>query len=408
MSQNTSKPYSFRLNVVLLLLITVNIINTLFPKGMGYNAEDYVGFGYQLSKYINAATIIVMLPSLFQRIKVFTNMRYMVIMIIVYMMIAYGWGISYNFSAMSRSLMVCLSFIFFEETIEKYKLNSYLLYGYLISFMVNISYLVITQDRLGMAMDNEGHIGGGQGLANSLIYLFPLIFLVFKDKLSAYLFIFCGIVIFVSMRRTAILTYLLCIPFVSKRISNQISKKAVFVFLILFAAIAFYIVKNYGFVIEDRFSDMFEANDSGYYGSGRTGWWEVLVVKFLENPQNWLFGFGLGSVAKTMADAGFPFGSAHNDYFEIIFTFGILGGIFWFSNVWKAFCLFRKTPEKSNKSLLLMFIFSYLLSALASGAFHIISFVGVALFLNLVNRPSSLTKSNSHKNLNNKQRTTYF
>lgn len=84
MSQNTSKPYSFRLNVVLLLLITVNIINTLFPKGMGYNAEEYVGFGYELSKYINAATIIVMLPSLFKRINVITNMRYMVITIIVY------------------------------------------------------------------------------------------------------------------------------------------------------------------------------------------------------------------------------------------------------------------------------------------------------------------------------------
>ena len=32
MSLNTSKPYSFRLNVVLLLLIAVNIVNTIYPK----------------------------------------------------------------------------------------------------------------------------------------------------------------------------------------------------------------------------------------------------------------------------------------------------------------------------------------------------------------------------------------
>lgn len=152
---------------------------------------------------------------------------------------------------------------------------------------------------------------------------------------------------------------------------------------------------------------MLEANDSGYYGSGRTGWWVILIEKFVESPQNWLFGFGLGSVSKTMQHAGFPYGSAHNDYLEIIFTFGIVGGILWFTNVWKAFCLFRKTPEKSNKPLLLMYIFTYLLSALASGAFHIISFVGVALFLNLVNCPTALTKSKSHKNKTIQQKTTY-
>jgi len=393
MSQNTSKPYSFRLNVVLLLLITVNIINTLFPKGMGYNAEDYVGFGYQLSKYINAATIIVMLPSLFQRIKVFTNMRYMVIMIVIYILIAYGWGISYNFSAASRALMVCLSFIFFEETIEKYKLNPFLLYGYLLTFMANIAYLVITQDRLGMAMENEGHIGGGQGIVKGMIFIIPLLFLVLKDKISAYLFVFCGIVIFVSMRRTAILAYLLCIPFVAKRISNQISKKAVFIFLILLAAITFYIVKNYGFVIEDRFSDMLEANDSGYYGSGRTGWWEVLVVKFLENPQNWFFGFGLGSVSKTMADAGFPFGGAHNDYIEIIFTYGLIGGFLWFSSYWKVIKISRLPAYENTRTLIRMGAFSYLFYALASGGFQTIELICLSLFFNL-----SLNHYTKHEN----------
>lgn len=404
MHQHTS---TFRLNLVLLLLIAVNIVNTIYPKGMGFNEEDYVGFGYQLSKYINAATIALMLPSLFKRVNVFNSMRCMVIMIIVYMMISYGFGITYNFSATARSLLICLSFVFFEETLRRCNVNKVLLYSYIITLVFNIAYLVITQDRLGVAIENEGETRGGQGIANSLIYLFPLIFLLFKDKLSTYLFLFCGIIIFISLRRTAILAYLFCIPFVYKQISSNISKKHVFIFLILFFSITYYIVNNYWFIIEDRFSDMLEANDSGYYGSGRTGWWVILIEKFVESPQNWLFGFGLGSVSKTMQHAGFPYGSAHNDYLEIIFTFGIVGGILWFTNVWKAFCLFRKTPEKSNKPLLLMYIFTYLLSALASGAFHIISFVGVALFLNLVNCPTALTKSKSHKNKTIQQKTTY-
>ena len=384
MSTNSIIPSSARLNIILLLLIAVNIVNTIFPKGMGYNAEDYVGFGYQLSKYINAATIIVMLPSLFKRIKVFTNMRYMVIMIIVYMMIAYGWGISYNFSAIARTLLVCLSFIFFEEVLPKSKLSNLLLYGYIITFIINVAYLVITQDRLGNAIDNEGIAHGGQSLSGGIIFLIPLMFFVFKEKVSVYLYLFLGIVIFISLRRTSILAFLLCLPFIYKRISGQISRRSIIIFILTLSIIMYYIVQNYWYVIEYRFSDMFEANDSGYYGSGRTGWLGVLLENFLDNPQNWLFGFGLGSVSKTMADAGFPFGSAHNDYFEVIYTFGIVGGYLWFCSLWKSYQLAKNTNERKHKALIYMYIVTYTFYAMVSGAFHLIQYVSIALFMNLI------------------------
>lgn len=387
---------SFKLNTVLLLLIAVNIVNTIYPKGMGYSAEDYVGFGYQLSKYINAATIIVMLPSLFQRIKVFTNMRYMVIMIIVYMMIAYGWGISYNFSAMSRSLMVCLSFIFFEETLPKSKLSKLLLYGYVITFIINVAYLVITQDRLGNAIDNEGIAHGGQSISGGIIFLIPLIFLIFRNRISSYLFIFCGIVIFISLRRTSILAYLLCIPFIYKRFSGQISKKNIFIFSCLLTLFIYYIVDNYWYIIEARFADALEANDYGYYGSGRTGWWEVLVTKFLGNPQNWLFGFGLGSVVRTMAEAGFPFGSAHNDYLEVIFTHGLVGGYLWFVTLWKSHKIAKNTHSKSDKTLIYMYIITYAFYAMVSGAYHLIQYVSISIFLNLILANQTIIFSNQN------------
>lgn len=398
MSQQISSQSSFRLNIVLLLLIALNVVNTLYPKGMGYVEEEYVGFGYQLSKYINAGVIAVMLPSLFRRINMFTNMRNMVIMIVVYMFIAYEWGISFNFSSTSRCLLICLSFVFFEETLRKSEINKYLLYGYIISFIINISYLVITQDRLETAMLNEGHVGGGQGIANGLIFLIPLIFLLFDNKLSTYLYLFCGIVVFISLRRTAILVYLLCLPFIYKRISSQISKKAIAIFLILFAAIAYYIVQNYWFVIENRFADMLEANEAGYYGSGRTGWWEVLINKFIDNMQNWLFGFGLGSVSKTMAEAGFPFGGAHNDYIEVIFTYGIIGGYLWFSIFQIAYKLSKHNAQRDIKVLIYMFIVTYMSLAMASSGFKSIYFISIAIFLNLIARQNTPIHQ---KNINN-------
>ena len=384
MSQYTSTQFSFRLNLVLFLLIAVNIVNTIYPKGMGYNTEDYVGFGYQLSKYINAAIIVVMLPSLCRRIRFFSNMRYMVIMITIYMIIAHESEIYYDFNAIARSLLICLSFVFFEDVLRNNQISRLLLYGYITSAIINIAYLVITQDRLGTAIDNEGYVGGGQSIANGLIFLFPLIFLVLKDKISAFIFIFLGIVIIISLRRTAILSYLLCLPFVYKTISRQISRKTAIIFILLFAIISYYIVHNYWFVIENRFSDMFEANESGYYGSSRTGWWEVLVNKFIENPQKWLFGFGLGNVAKTMQEAGFPYGSAHNDYLEIIYTFGLIGGLMWFFTIIKAYHLSKNIYSKGVKTLLYMYIISYLIFAIGSGAFYNINFISIAIFLNLI------------------------
>lgn len=396
MPQHINNTSALRLNLVLILLIAVNIVNTIYPKGMGYSTEEYVGFGYELSKYINAATILVMLPSLFKRIKVFTNMRYMVILIVACMLIASGWGLSYNFSAIARSLLVCLSFIFFEETLPTSRLKKLLLYGYIITFIINVAYLVITQDRLGTAIENEGVAHGGQSLSGGIIFLIPLIFLIFRNKISSYLFIFCGIVIFISLRRTSILAYLLCIPFIYKRISGQISRKAVIIFILLLAIIIYYIVNNYWFVIENRFSDMFEANDYGYYGSGRTGWWEVLATKFLENPQNWLFGFGLGSVVKTMTEAGFPFGSAHNDYLEVIFTHGLVGGYLWFVTLWKSHKIAKSVPLKSEKTLIYMYIVTYTFYAMVSGAYHSIQYVSIAIFLNLILANQTIIFSNQN------------
>lgn len=372
-----------QLNIVLVLFIMANLINMIFPKGMGYGEQ--AGFAYQLSKFVYGLSIILMMPSLLSSKRYyFETMRYMAFYVIIHIIFAVVLDFKFDMGSILKTLMICISFVFFEEKLAVVKLNKYLLIAFMLSVLINVSYLVLTQNRLGSAIENDGRIGGGQGIANSLIYLLPLLFMKFEGKWASYLYVFGFIVVLVSLRRTSILAYLFCIPFVYRHLKRNISKKYIVVAVAILSVIVWYIVTRYWYVIEMRFSDTFEASDSGYYGSGRTGWWMVLVHNLFQSPQHWLQGFGLGQVAQHMAKAGFPFGSAHNDYLEVGYTYGIIGLILWYGTMWKLYALSNKKEHVQHARIIRMAVLSYLLIAFFSGATHNVLFVCIAVFAGLV------------------------
>ena len=176
---------ALRFNSVLILIIIANILNMLYPKGMGYEVQT--GIEYQLSKYAYGLCILIMLPSLLSTKKFYFNkMRYMAFMIIIYILFGYGFHMSFEMGDYLKTLMICLSFLFFEDIFEKRAYNKQLIYVYVLSIFVNITYLTLTQNRLETAVENEGHVGGGQGIATSMVFLVPFMFYLFKGKLSAF------------------------------------------------------------------------------------------------------------------------------------------------------------------------------------------------------------------------------
>ena len=370
---------ALRFNSVLILIIIANILNMLYPKGMGYEVQT--GIEYQLSKYAYGLCILIMLPSLLSTKKFYFNkMRYMAFMIIIYILFGYGFHMSFEMGDYLKTLMICLSFLFFEDIFEKRAYNKQLIYVYVLSIFVNITYLTLTQSQFATAVENEGHIGGGQGIATSMVFLVPFMFYLFKGKLSAFLYLLGMMAIIVSLRRTAILAYLFCLPFVYSRIKSSMSKTTLFFIVLGLALIGYVVVTDYWFVMEDRFADTFEEDKSGYYGSGRTGWWQVLVDNFIDSPGNWLQGFGVGRVAQDMANAGFPFESAHNDYLEIGYTYGFIGLFLWFGTIIDILRLSWKTTFKGNRPLISMCSLSYLLVAFVSGVTRNPHFMCVAMF----------------------------
>lgn len=384
---------SIRLNLVLTLIILANIVNMIYPKGMGF--EEQTGGMYEVSKYLYGGCILLMLPSLFSREKFYFNiMKYMVIYVMIHILFAMSYSYNFEMGSYLKTIMICLSFIFFEESLSQVKVNKYLLSVYIFSIFISIVYLSLIQNRLEIALENYGEIGGGQSIATSLVFLLPLIFYTFSEKISPILFLIGAVAVFVSLRRTAMLAYLLCIPFIYKQFLKNVSKKAIFFLLFAIAIGGYYIYTNYWFVIENRFADMFEANDSGYYGSGRTGWWEALIMSFWNSPDHWVQGFGLGKVAECMENAGFPFGVAHSDYLEVGFTYGLIGLYLWFGTIFKLYKLSAIPSLRRYSSIIKMSSFSYLCVAVVSGMTYQPHFMSIALFASLILAESKCTSKN--------------
>jgi len=223
---------TIRLNSVLILFFIANILNTVFPKNMG--AEGQQEFVYQLSKYVYGFGLILMLPSLMStRRYYFRYMQYMVFYIILHMISAVLMDFEFDFARYLKMILVCSSFVFFEEMLSKTKLNKYLLIAFMLSVYINITYLVLTANHMEAAYE-AGDSGGGQSIANAIIYLLPLLFLKFEGKWASYLYV-CGFfVVLISLRRTAILAYLFCAPFVYSQLKRNVSKRFIAVVVVVF------------------------------------------------------------------------------------------------------------------------------------------------------------------------------
>ena len=387
-----------RLNIVLLLIILSNIINMIFPKGMGF--EEQVGWVYDITKYTYGITCLLMLPSVFTtKYYYFSKMQWMAFLIIFYMSIGHSMGFIFNtyyeMGNYLKMLMICLSFVFFEETLRTNPhVDKNILYAYVLSIFINVIYLTLIQNRFLIAVENEGEATGGQSLANSLVFLLPSIALLFKGRIRVVLIIIGFLAVLASLRRTAILGYLLCLPFLYRYMKISIQRKYVYIMLVCVALITYYVYTHYWFIIEARFADMTEANEEGEYGSGRTGWWAVLIQNFIFSPLHYLQGFGLGSVAHDMAVAGYPYSHAHNGYIEIAYTFGFIGFCLWFGTFFDLFKLSKSKGLFHYKSLILMCVISYLFVSMVSGTTFQPHFMCIGFFTALMLRKKN--KNNIH------------
>lgn len=374
-----------KLNIVVCILILINIIGVFVNKdNWAVDVEDVGGWQNSLSKILYALVILIMLPSIASKSIYFKSAKTFVLIILLYVFYGIAVDNPFDFGSVSKFLLLCLSFVFFEHELRQNVIDKYLIYAFIVSSLVFTSVRIFSANVLVNAIAS-GDFDTGQSSSLAVIYLLPLIFLTIDKKISTYIYLFGFVLVLISLRRTAILVYLSSLPFVFTTMKKNLSKRFLLIIITIVGVVVFYFVDEYWWVIEARFLDIFVANEDGAYGSGRTAWFKSLMEIYYEHPENWVQGFGVGAVKRDMIKMGAAFGHAHNDYIEIVFTYGLIGIYLWYSMFLKFFTRIRKSKLSQDEICLsYMCVLIVLLIATATNEIDDPTFIAVPIFMSMI------------------------
>lgn len=210
----------------------------------------------------------------------------------------------------------------------------------------------------------------------------PLIFtpllLLNHNKLSPAIFLLVGYVLIDSGKRGGIIALVLALLFYYFTIKKSIeSAKIIRVMIIAIIAI----VLLWGMLSEfventEFFNRLLHGSEDSDYSSGRLDIYSDTLSKYFDSDIEGMFlGHGLGSVAKVS-----KFGAtAHNDFIEALYDFGIVG---LFSYIFFYFSFIKQTfsISKQNRKMKGVFVYTLSLTFFLSTISQIIVYQYLCLF----------------------------
>jgi len=263
-------------------------------------------------------------------------------------------------------------------------LNKRLLNIYVITLTLYIFNLVIRANVLETALET-GETDTGQGTAVSIVYLIPLVAYLWKEKYVSWFYIFAFLLCLISLRRTAIIACLICLPFMFKYLKN-ISSNILWAVAIVSIAFFTYFIYRYWFIFEQRFMDMFVASEyNETYGSGRSAWFALLLEHVFGQFDLFtiLFGYGIGAAGDMLIQAGYLFRNTHSDYIELVHDTGILGLLLYYAFFIK-YSLKVKKANYHYRFIVLMTMIMVLMIELSSSYFNNPIGIVIPLFYSLI------------------------
>src|SRR6266542_282426 len=363
-------------NIALWLLIIVNILDLFVPR-----MEEGNYFVRMPIQLIDGALIGLMWMSLLLRRNNWTPITRIILWFITLTLIYSFAYLNSNeftisdFAPYIRLLLWTTSLIFFYEMMLKNGISNKLLCFYVITFII------------------------------------PIILKCFNNKMKFILIGVVSILILFSLRRTVILGFALCLPFIYKYISTKLMVYHIVMFGVGLILLIFYAWLYIGYSVLYRFENLITGDSGGTkdtYGSGRSEFYMTAWNDWRNSKTfNVLFGKGLTSVEHLLIRIE-NVQHAHNDFLEIIYTFGLLGIGIWFLFILQLWKLKKQiklyTPENIN--LYYISIISYLIIALASGCILRITTTPLALSLAIL--LSEVQKKRSHiRHLEQESQTDY-
>ncbi len=317
--------------IVLICLIVANILNLFLDRGglAGGRVLIYVANGITL---LTIAYYLLVKPLKFP--KCFRPLKWFLALFIIMLIIQFYWPNRYFIFNMYIKWLLSLFLLFFFYTYEQNKKNNWLMQLYTVTFIAECCYKVYMGRAFGSVADASIR-SGGDTASIGLALAVPLIFTFFSNKKGLILYTICMIFCLFSLRRTSILALLVAVPFIWPILKQHVSKK----YLALGFVIALiFIFRAWDYVGDRVIKRFFEGHSSyesmefyggGGYGSGRSEFWKFLFDKYVEN-ENYLFGNGMGSIREVcFAYWRIGLSHAHSDVFELLYSFGFFGLLFW-------------------------------------------------------------------------------
>lgn len=290
---------------------------------------------------------------------------------------------------LGKTLFVFSIYILFSISLQKnftnliyyvstYTMASLWIYIYLFFYTISLRYdidrfvpkFIITFALISAAlfiknyvMNNAiGHTDWHYIESYFLITLIPTIILL-KNKYKYSLILLVIICVIISGKRSGSITCATIIVLYTLMIGRNLSKKIQTIFwgiitlFVLYFALYHFIGDQIDFLIE-RIVNIKEDD-----GSGRGEMYSVLYNLIIDNQDiiTFIFGKGYNEVINSKFSNGF---SAHNEFIETAYDFGILGFLIFSTIFWAIFSLYNKTRIKTHKvalfiSLAIFLIFSF-------------------------------------------------
>ena len=372
-------------NLTLLLLCLANLLELFIPRMDEGNY--FVRMPIQL---INGGLLILMWAVLLHWKIRWNSVTRAVILFVPLVLIHALLYITYSkfnvagFSGYLKFLLWTTSIVFFYEMMIKYGLNKKILGLFIITFIAGIGKKIIE----GSKFESET-LGAGDTASLPLLFIIPLVLVCFNNKHRIIILSLISILVLFSVRRTTILGFALCIPFIYKYLSAKLKFYHIALIGVLFISLVINVWEHIGEAIVFRFENLFVGDKGGTedsYGSGRSEFYLTTWNNWTGNDMfSFLFGNGLTSTNKLLMRVH-NVQHAHNDFLEIGHTFGFLGIVIWLSFIMHLWNLKKKIKLYSPESTSLFYIclISYVVIAMASGCIERITTLSFGLTVSML------------------------
>lgn len=253
-----------------------------------------------------------------------------------------------------RDVVVVLFFLFTSTLAAKSdELRDFFATWIIVGILI-IAYFFLQNWRFMNAID-EAHMG----TAYWILFLMPILLHTPHKWLRYAGLILVGAILFASFKRGGILAFgcgLLAYLFVKEiLIGRKFTKLISFVIAIMALAIVFMVVDN---ALDNLFTERFmNIKDDG--GSGRDQVWATTWRMIQQSEfEHLLFGHGHNSV---LTNSPLRL-SAHNDFLECIYDFGLFGSLFYFMlHISLIRQIFRNIRLRNPEAAIMAFTYSFFL-----------------------------------------------